>query len=383
MSTTEPKTEPGPAGQPGPGGAGPSGALADTLPGTMRDAVVRSGLRAILVFVLTIVAALVAAVPVLLVTGSSPLDAYRALLEGSVGSERSIAESLISASPLALAGLAVALAFQAGMFNIGVEGQLVVGGLAAGAVGAELDLPNGVHLTVALLGGAGAGALWALVPALLKAFRGVHEVITTIMFNYIAFSLSLWLVSPGGWLVSDTQPSATERVRGSARLTRFWEPTRLHTGIFVAAVLVAACWYLLFRTPLGYRLRAVGANPRAAMFNGVDPRRTTVTALLLSGSLAGLAGAVEVLGLHGRYFDSFSPGYGFDSIAVALLGLLNPIGVGAAALFFGMLRAGSVLLQSEAGVSRDMVTVISGLVVAFVAAQAAIGRTLLRRRERA
>jgi ABC-type uncharacterized transport system permease subunit len=335
--------------------------------------------RSTLVFLATAVTALVLAIPLIYVAGSDPIEAYSALLSGSLGGQRPIAETLVSATPLLLAGLAVAVAFQAGLFNIGVEGQLVMGGLAAGAIGAEVSLPGRLHLVAAVAGGALAGALWGLVPGLLKAWRGVHEVISTIMLNYIAFSISLWLVSPGGPLVSKTQPSATEKVATNAALPRMWEPTRLHAGIVVAAVIVATTWWFLYRTPKGYEFRLVGANPTAARFNGIATRRLIVEAMLLSGGLAGLAGAVEVLGVHGRYFDSFSPGYGFDSIAVALLGLLHPVGVAAAALFFGTLRAGSVKLQSVAGLSRDVITVISGLVVACVAARVVFDRLLVRR----
>lgn len=337
------------------------------LPTRLLTAARARGLHAVVSFVAIVVAALIAAVPVFWVAGAHPLDAYRALLDGSLGGQNALAETLVSATPLLLAGLSVAVGFQAGLFNIGVEGQLVVGGLTAGAIGAELDLPPVVHVTTALVGGAAVGAAWALVPALLKAWRGVHEVITTIMLNYVAFAVSLYLVSPGGLLVSSTQPSATDRVRPSAELARIWEPTRLHAGVLVAVVITVAVWLFLYRTPAGYGFQMVGANPSAALFHGISPARITVQAMLASGALAGLAGAVEVLGVHRRYFDSFSPGYGFDSIAVALLGLLHPIGVAAAAVFFGILRAGSVAMQSRAGVSRDVITVISGLVVAFAA----------------
>ena len=342
-------------------------------------AVAGGAIRAAVVFLATVAASLLLAIPLIYVAGSDPVEAYSALLGGSLGGQRPIAETLVSATPLLLAGLAVAVAFQAGLFNIGVEGQLVMGGLAAGAVGAELSLPGRLHLVAAVAAGMAAGALWGLVPGLLKAWRGVHEVITTIMLNYVAFSVSLWLVSPGGRLVSDTQPSATERVAQDAALPRIWEPTRLHAGILVAAVVVALAWWFLFRTPAGYGFRIVGANPTAARFNGIVPERVIVGAMVLSGALGGLAGAVEVLGVHGRYFDSFSPGYGFDSIAVALLGLLHPIGVAAAALFFGVLRAGSVRMQSDAGLSRDIITVISGLVVGCVAARVVLDRIRVRR----
>ncbi|QYG91029.1 ABC transporter permease [Iamia sp. SCSIO 61187] len=342
----------------------------------------RRPLTSIALFVGTVVAAMVAAAPVIGIDGGNPLEAYRALFDGSLGSDRGLAETLVSATPLLIGGLAVALALQGGLLNLGVEGQLVVGGLAAGAVGAELDLPTGVHLAAALAAGAAAGALWALVPALLKAFRGVHEVITTVMFNYVAFSLSTYLVSPGGLFVSETQPSATERIRPSAELPPIWEPTRLHAGFLLALALAVACWWYLRHTPGGFRLRMVGANPTAARFGGIEVARVQVTTLCLSGALAGTTGAVEVLGLHGRYFDAFSPGYGFDAIAVALLGMVAPIGVVAAALVIGILRAGSTLLQSQAGVSKDLVTVISGLVVAAVAGRVVVERWLDGRRAR-
>jgi ABC-type uncharacterized transport system permease subunit len=347
------------------------GKLAETLAGPLRTGVS---------FALTVTLALVAAVPILYLADSDPVTAYSALLEGSLGSDRAVSETLLAATPLFLGGLAVALAFQAGLFNLGVEGQLLMGGLVAGALGAKLDLPPGLHLVLVLVAAMAAGALWALLPAVLKAFRGVHEVITTIMLNFVAFSISRYLVSPDGLLVSKTQPAATDPVLESAQLPRIWAPTRLHAGALVAVAAGVAAWYLLFRTPLGYRLRVVGRNPVAARYMGISPPRTIVKAMLLSGAFAGLAGAVEVLGLHRRYFDAFSPGYGFDAIAVALLGFLNPIGVAVAALFFGMLRAGSVLLQAEAGISRDMISIISGLVVAFVAATVVVERISLRRR---
>lgn len=350
---------------------------ASTWPGRVLEAL-GGPLRNARNFALVIFAALIAGIPLLYLAGSTPLTAYRALFEGSLGSRQAVAETLVATMPLLLGGLAVAIAFQGGLFNVGVEGQLLMGGLVAGSLGTKLSLPVGLHLGIALLAAAVVGALWALVPALLKAVRGVHEVITTIMLNYVAFSISRYLVKPGGLLVSRTQPSATDLVRPSAELPRIWYPTRLHAGIFVAIAAGILAWYLLFRTPLGYRVRVVGRNPVAARFNGISPPRVIVKTMLISGAFAGLAGAVEVLGLHHRYFDQFSPGYGFDAIGVALLGSLNPIGVGVAAFFFGMLRAGSVLLQAVGGVSRDMISVFAGLVVAFAAAVPLVDRLLAR-----
>jgi simple sugar transport system permease protein len=329
-------------------------------------------------FVLTIAAALVAVLPIVYLSGSNAAAAYGALADGSLGNKNAIAETLIQATPLLLSGLAVAVAFHGGLFNIGVEGQLAIGGLAAAFVGIHVHLPGIAHLIVSVAAGMAGGALWAAVPALLKAVRGVHEVVTTIMMNYVAFSLSRYLVSSGGPLASSTQPLATDQVGSSARFPLIWEPTRLHAGFLLALVVTGLMAWFLYRTPAGFRLRLVGANPKAARFHGVDTTRVTVGAMLTSGALAGLAGAVEVLGLYGRYYDSFSPGYGYDAIAVALLGQLAPIGILAAALFFGVLRAGSVQLAAVAGISREMIGVVSALVIGFVAVQPAVRRLLAR-----
>ena len=333
--------------------------------------------RAALIFVATVLAALVLAAPLIIAAGSDPVTAYGALYEGSLGGQRPFAETLVSMTPLLFGGLAVAIAFQAGLFNIGVEGQLVAGGIAAGVIGVKVSMWAPAHVLVALLAGAAAGALWALVPAALKAWRGVHEVITTIMMNFVAFSVSQFLVKPGGVLTGEI-PTGTEPVESTAELPRIWEPTRLHFGIIVALIVAGLCWYFIYRTPGGYRFRLVGANPVAARFNGISSNRVIVEAMLLSGSLGGLTGAVEVLGTHRRFLDAFSPGYGFDSIAVALLGALHPVGVAAASFFFGLLRAGSTQLQLEADITRDMITVISGLVVACVAARLLLSRRAAR-----
>ncbi|MCW2941326.1 MAG: hypothetical protein JWN00_4311 [Actinomycetia bacterium] len=329
-------------------------------------------------FLLTIVAALLAVLPIVYLAGSDPATAYRALAHGSLGNQNAIAETLIQATPLLLGGLAVATAFHAGLFNIGVEGQLVVGGLCSAVVGIHAPLPGILHLAASVAAGMAGGALWAAIPALLKAHRGVHEVVTTIMMNYLAFSLSRYLVASDGPLASTTQPSATDRVTDSARFALIWTPTRLHAGFLLALLVTALMTWYLYRTPAGFRLRITGANPTTARFHGINTRRVTVRAMLLSGALAGLAGAVEVLGLYGRYYDSFSPGYGYDAIAVALLGQLVPFGTLVAALFFGILRAGSVELAATTGISREMIGVVSALVIGFVAVQPAVARLLAR-----
>ena len=350
-----------------------------TMAGRIAEAA-RGPARKVRNFALVLLAAMIASAPLFYLAGSTAAEGYKALFQGSLGSQYSVGETLVEAIPLFLSGLAVALAFQGGLFNIGVEGQLLVGGLVAGALGTKLNQPAGVHLVICIAGAMVAGALWALIPALLKARRGVHEVITTIMMNYIAFALSRFLVKPDGLLVSQTQPSATELVKPTAELPVILGGTRLHAGLYIAILAGIATWYLLFRTPLGFRIRVVGRNPVAGTFHGFSSSRIIVQTMLISGALGGLAGAVEVLGVFHRYYDAFSPGYGFDAIAVALLGSLNPVGVAVSALFFGILRAGSVALQAVAGVSRDMISVFSALVVAFAAAVPLVDRLLARRK---
>jgi simple sugar transport system permease protein len=357
------------------------GRLDGLLAGVRRGA--DRGSRPVLSFVVTITVALLATLPIVWMSGASAASAATALLDGSLGSPRAIAETLLQLTPLLLAGLAVAVAFHGGLFNIGVEGQLVVGGLAGAVVAGWDPVPDVLRLPAGLLAGMLGGALWVLVPALLKAVRGVHEVVTTIMLNYVAFALSQYLVGPEGPFVSATQPSATERVPEAARLPGIWDGTRLHAGFLVALAVAALVGWLVYRTSAGFRLRLVGANPEAARAHGVSVVRTTVWAMLASGALAGLAGAIEVLGLYGRYYDSFSPGYGFDAIAVALLGGLTPLGTLAAAAFFGLLGAGSVQLQAVAGINRELIAVVSGIVVASVAAQPAVRRLIDRLRRRA
>jgi general nucleoside transport system permease protein len=333
-----------------------------------------------LTFVLTIAAALVASTPLIWIAGSDLWLATSALFGGALGSGPAIAETLVQMVPLLIAGLAVAVAFHASLFNIGVEGQLVFGGLVAGVVGAKLALPPALLMAACIFAGMAGGALFALIPALLKAYRGAHEVVTTIMMNFVAIALAEYSVAPTGPFVAADQPAATDKIPEGARLPIIWDGTRLNAGLLLALLAVVIVLWVLYRTPAGFRLRLMGANQSAARASGVSIERTTIAALLASGGLGGLAGAVQVLGVYGRFYAAFSPGYGFDAIAVALLGALSPVGVIASAFFFAVLHSGSAPLQAVAGISREMVGVVSGLVVAFVAAQPAALRLLRRLR---
>jgi len=305
---------------------------------------------------------------ILLLFGEDPVSAYSALYQGAFGSKRTIAETLLSTTPLLLGGLAVAVGFRCGLFNMGVEGQIVLGGLAAAYLGYAISLPKVLHLPLALAAGAVVGGIWGAIPGYLKAKHNIHEVITTIMLNYIAFAIGGYMVAVGGPMkeVGESLP-ASPKILETARLSRLLEGTRLTGGIFIALIITGIIWFFLFKTRLGYKLRAVGLNSDAAEYAGISPFRSIVLAMAISGALGGLAGAVEVLGVHYRFFESFSPGYGWDAIAVALLGLLHPVGVVAAALLLGALRSGSVAMQAVAQISKDVVLVLTALIIFFTA----------------
>jgi general nucleoside transport system permease protein len=296
--------------------------------------------------------------------------AYGALFSGALGSASAVSETIVAATPLILAGLGVALGFRAGLFNIGAEGQVIAGGLAAGFVGFWLHgLPVVVHLPLAVLVGLAAGAAWGFIPGILKARTGAHEVITTIMLNYVAAYLALYLLSTSVFRRPGRTDPISEPVEVSARLPHLaGQNLRLHAGILVALLGAVAVAWLLGRSTWGFELRVAGANPSAAQTAGISVARATVLAMVLSGGLAGLAGANQVLGVQYTLAPGFSGGIGFEAITVALLGRANPFGVVVAALLFGALRAGGLQMQAVTGTPIDIVLVIQSLIVIFVAA---------------
>jgi simple sugar transport system permease protein len=320
--------------------------------------------------VLAVAVALALGAATIALTGGDPVLAYRGLFEGSVGSAAAISESLVWATPYILAGLAVALAFKAGLFNIGAEGQLGVGALCAVFVGYAVSwLPGPLHLLAALAAGCLGGALWGFIPGILKARTGAHEVIVTIMLNYVAIQVTSWLLAGP---MKDPSPfvviAQTPKVLESARLPVLLEPYRLHAGFLLALAAAVLVWLMLERTTLGFEIRTVGANPHAARYAGISVPRTIVLTLSLSGLLAGLAGAGEVLGLNYYHTPGFSVGYGFDAIAVALLGRSHPLGLIPAALLFGALRSGATRMQFLSQIPIDIISIIQALILIFVAA---------------
>jgi ABC-type uncharacterized transport system permease subunit len=299
---------------------------------------------------------------------------------------RGPSDSLVQSVPYIFAGLAVALGFRSGLFNIGAEGQIGLGWIVAVIVGFSFTgLPAVIHLPLAILAGAVAGGLWAAIAGVLKAQTGAHEVITTIMLNYVSFRLSEWLLC--GPLEFTQGTCRTQDTALSAYLPRFLDhPVTIHWGFVLALAAAAATAWFLFKTTWGFELRTVGANPDAARYGGMSVAKNYILAMFLSGCLAGMAGVSQGLGITHNVALGFSAGYGFDSIALALLGKSNPVGVVGASLLFGILRAGAARMQSRVGVPTEIVQIVQSLVIIFIAAPAiiqAIYRLRQARREEA
>lgn len=326
---------------------------------------------------LAVTGALLVGSLVISLVGADPWKAYTALFRGAFGSSVQFNMTLLNATPLILAGLAVALAFRGGTFNIGGEGQLHMGALFATWAGTSLTLPPGLALGVALLAGLLGGLLWGAIPGYLKASKGFNEVITTILLNYIAIWLVSYLVH--GPMKEPGWNPQSRAVAEAARLPIIDPLSGLNLGIMLALVAALVVYLILERTTLGFSIRMVGLNRTAAAYAGVNVPLTMALTLGLSGALAGLAGAVEILGRQYRLLDGFSPGYGFDAIAVALLARLNPWGTIFSAIFFGALRTGANTMQVVAGLPVVVVYVLEGLVILFTIAGSS-GRIKLRRK---
>ncbi len=310
----------------------------------------------------------------------NPIDILSAIVR-AIGGEglrpitvavRGPSDSLVQSVPYIFAGLAVALGFRSGLFNVGAEGQIGVGWMLSVIIGFSFTgLPGLLHLPLAILAGAFAGGLWAMIAGVLKAKTGAHEVITTIMLNYISFRLSEWLLC--GPLEHTQGTCRTQEILASAYLPKFLDhPVTLHWGFVMALAVAAVTSWFLFKTTWGFELRTVGESPDAAHYGGIKVARTYILAMFLSGSLAGLAGASQGLGITHNIALGFSAGYGFDSIALALLGKSSPAGVVGASILFGVLRAGAARMQSLAGVPTEIVQIVQSLVIIFIAAPAII-----------
>ena len=327
----------------------------------------RSVLRTISIPLAAVVFGLVIGAILILTQNASPGTAYKALLVGGAGGSDAVLRTLQKATPLIFGGLAVAFAFKAGMFNIGGQGQLLVGAVFAAGVGFGIDgLPLIIHLPVALLAGGIAGAVWGGIAGTLKATTGAHEVIVTIMLNFVAGNLTDWLAAnPWKDNSGSNIVARTPLVEDSAVIPTFGA---VPVGFLLAVITAITCWMILERTTFGFEVKSVGNNRHAADYAGIRVGRIMALTMAVAGLLAGLGGAVESLGVDGRFEAGVNVGLGFEGITIALLARANPLGVVPAALLVGLMEAGAARMQFKAGVAPELIDVIQALILFFVAA---------------
>lgn len=357
----------------------------------------------ILLPILAVLAAFLVGAVILLLQGVNPLEAYQSMIVGAFGSKNGLADTLVKATPLLLVGLGIAIAFRGGVINIGAEGQLIMGALLTTWISLQLgeQLPAILVVAIGLVAGAFMGGIWGAIPGYLKAQLGVNEILSTIMLNQIAIQVGYYLLR--GPMIDPAEVAAGTNIPHSARLVKaldmprftdiakmlgftesakdlhiqgfaaevygvLVEPTRLHSGFIFAVVMAVLVYVFLWRTTIGYHIRAVGLNPHASRYAGMNVKRTMVLSLTLSGMFAGLAGAVEILGLHHRMFEptAVSAGYGFSGIVAALFGKLHPLGMIPSSILFGGLLVGGDKMQRAMQIPQVLITAILGLVVLFV-----------------
>jgi len=339
----------------------------------------KPALRSMLVPILAVFTSVIVGGIVIAMAGGNPFDAYLGLAEGSFGSLKALSETTVWATPYIFAGLAVGLAFKGGLFNIGAEGQLALGAVAAAWTGYALPgllgitFPAIIHIPLTILAGILAGAIWGGIPGWLKARFGGHEVINTIMMNYIALNITSYLLNGP---MKDPNPlnvvARTPMIAPSAQIPSIFSGYRFHWGFIMALVVAFIVWWLLWKTTLGFEIRTAGANPDAGRYAGINVPRTIIITMVISGILAGLAGTIEVTGLNFRHELGFSIGYGFDAIAIALLGKCHPAGIVLGALLFGGMRNGATRMQFLTQIPVDVISVIQALILLFVAADAIV-----------
>lgn len=359
-------------------------------------------LTALMPFIAVLVAFLIGAV-ILLIQGVNPLTAYQSMIVGAFGNKNGLSDTLVKAIPLMLVGLGIAIAFRGGVINIGAEGQLIVGALLTTFLGIQLgeQISGFFGIVIGLLGGALMGAVWGAIPGFLKARLGVNEILSTVMMNQIAIQIGFFLLR--GPMIDPAEVEAGTNIPQSARLPRevdmprftdmaqsigvtqsaeeagiggylgelygvLVEPSRLHSGFLLAVAIAILAYIFLWRTTIGYRIRAVGLNTAASKYAGMHVQRTVVLSMTLSGMMAGLAGAVEIMGLHHRMFEplAVSAGYGFSGIVAALFGKLHPLGIIPASILFGGLLVGGDKMQRATQIPQVLILALLGLVVLLV-----------------
>ncbi|GAA2813878.1 ABC transporter permease [Aminobacter anthyllidis] len=309
---------------------------------------------------------------IIMLIDESPIKVFMTLMRGAFGDQAKIAGTLLQTTPILICGIAACIGLRGGMFNVGIEGQLFLGGFAAAWVGFAMPLPPGLHVVVAMAVAVIAGAAWVSIPAFFRTRYGTNEVVSTILSNYVAVLLTSYLTiflfkRPGGW--SETPP-----ILASAYLPELFAFSRLNWGLIIGLVLALFVAWFFRSTAKGYSISMVGSAPKFAEYGGIDVKRQGFLVLLASGAVGGLAGGIETLGVHHRFMEGFAPGFGFDGLIAALLANGSPIGTIVTALFFGALRNGSLLLETDTNASREIITVIQALIILSVSAQVLMKR---------
>jgi len=309
---------------------------------------------------------------VILTVDESPVRVFVTLLNGAFGSPERIAGTLLQTTPILICGIAACISFRGGLFNIGIEGQLFMGGFWATWVGFSFNLPPALHLLLAMAAAVIAGMAWIAIPAFFRARYKTNEVVSTILANYVAILFTSYLTI--NWFKRSGGQSETPPIFESAYLPELFSFSRLNWGLIIGLVLAIGVYLFFTRTARGYAVSEMGANPKFAEYGGIDIKKQTFLVLIASGAVGGLAGGVEALGVHHRFMEGFAPGFGFDGVIAALLANGNPIGTIFTALFFGALRSGSLLLEVDTTASREIITVIQALIILAVSAQITIRR---------
>lgn len=345
-------------------------------------AAIRTQLGNVLKIVLTLAAALLVGALLMWATGQDTLSAYEVMWNSAVGNPRNIANTLLAATPIILTGVATLIAFRAGIFNIGVEGSLYMGAFAAAWVGFTfVNTPGWVLIPACLLAGGVAGGIWGFIPGYLKARLRVDEVVTTLLLNYVAILFTSYLVT-GPFLVPGMANAMSAEIAPQAQLPRLIDRSQLNAGFFIALASVILIAFLIRWMTLGYEVRTVGSNPMFARWSGIPVGQVIIRVMIISGFIGGIAGAVQVMGVHYRFIANFSRGLGFDGITVSLLGRNTPIGTLLASVFFGGLRSGGSTMEMFTSVPRDLVDILQAVIILFVAIDFSLNWSRLRGRLR-
>jgi len=316
--------------------------------------------------ILPVLCAFLVGAVLIVISGNNPVEAYKAMFAGALSGKNEIYNTLFCATPIIVTGLAIAVSFKANLFNMGVEGQMLLGAFAAAYVGFTFQgLPPVILITMCIIAAVIAGGLFALIPGILKGKFDVNEMVVTIMLNYVAVLFTDYLTN--FVFYSGDGYAATFAIAESAYLPRFMKTSQLNYAFIIALVMVVLVFYMFKYTKLGLEIKSIGFNLLFSEASGMKTRKNAIVIMVISGMLAGVAGAGEILGVHHRFISGFSPGYGWDGMTIALLGKNNPIGILFAAIFFGILKNGGSTMEIMVGVPRSLISIIQGLIIFFLA----------------